>query len=58
MATNVYNSRMGNRLAAGRLLIMQVETQRKFVAGLILQAIGKGCAQYFSGDRLRQPAGV
>jgi hypothetical protein len=35
-----------------------METSPKFVAGLVLQAVKEGQAQYFANDRLRKMAGI
>jgi len=56
-ATNFGKNRMGNP-AGGPPANYGSGDKPEFVAGLILQAIEEGHAQYFANDRLRQLAGV
>lgn len=57
-ATNFGKNRMGSP-AGGRPASNYAEGDSpEFVAGLILQAISEGGAQYFANDRLRQMAGA
>jgi short-subunit dehydrogenase len=54
-ATNFGKNRMGN---GGPPSNYADGDQPEFVAGLVLQAIDEGQAQYFANDRLRKMAGV
>ena len=56
-ATNFGKNRMGNP-GAGPSAKYDDGDKPEFVAGLVLQAIEEGQAQYFANDRLRQMAGV
>jgi len=49
---------MGNPAGGGPSANYASGDTPEFVAGLILQAIEEGHAQYFANDRLRQLAGV
>jgi hypothetical protein len=49
---------MGNPTGGGPPANYGNRDTPEFVAGLILQAIEEGHAQYFASDRLRQLAGV
>jgi len=57
-ATNFGNNRMGNPAGGGPASNYGDGDKPEFVAGLVLQAIEEGQAQYFANDRLRQLAGV
>jgi len=57
-ATNFGNARMGNPAGGGPAASYADGDKPEFVAGLILQAIEEGQAQYFANDRLRKMAGV
>ena len=57
-ATNFGKNRMGNPAGGGPSANYASGDTPEFVAGLILQAIEEGHAQYFANDRLRQLAGV
>lgn len=56
-ATNFGKNRMG-KLGAGPASNYAEGDTAEFVAGLILQAIAEGQAQYFANDRLRKMAGA
>lgn len=56
-ATNFGKNRMGNPAKGGPSSDYTQGDSPEFVAGLILQAIEEGRAQYFANDRLRQMAG-
>jgi short-subunit dehydrogenase len=57
-ATNFGKNRMGTPAGGGPGSDYSAGDTPQFVAGLILQAITEGEAQYFANDRLRQLAGV
>src|SRR5215469_5863786 len=57
-ATNFGRNRMGNPAGGGPASNYAEGDKPEFVAGLVLQAIEEGQAQYFANDRLRQMAGV
>jgi short-subunit dehydrogenase len=57
-ATNFGKNRMGNPAGGGPAANYASGDTPEFVAGIILQAIEEGQAQYFANDRLRQMAGV
>jgi short-subunit dehydrogenase len=57
-ATNFGKNRMGNPPGGGPPAHYASGDKPEFVAGLILQAIEEGHAQYFANDRVRQLAGV
>jgi short-subunit dehydrogenase len=57
-ATNFGKNRMGNPAGGGPSSNYGDGDQPEFVAGLVLQAIEEGQAQYFANDRLRKMAGV
>lgn len=57
-ATNFGRNRMGNPAGGGPAASYADGDKPEFVAGLILQAIEAGEAQYFANDRLRQMAGA
>jgi short-subunit dehydrogenase len=57
-ATNFGKNRMGNPAGGGPPANYASGDTPEFVAGLILQAIEEGHAQYFANDRLRQLAAV
>lgn len=57
-ATNFGENRMGNPASGGPADNYADGDRPEFVAGLVLQAIEEGQAQYFANDRLRQMAGV
>ena len=57
-ATNFGKNRMGNPAGGGPPANYASGDTPEFVAGLILQAIEEGHAQYFANERLRQLAGV
>jgi len=56
-ATNFGKNRMGNP-AGGPPAHYADGDKPEFVAGLILQAIEEGQAQYFANDHIRKLAGV
>jgi short-subunit dehydrogenase len=56
-ATNFGKNRMGNPANGGPAANYAEGDKPEFVAGLILQAIEEGQAQYFANDRLRKMAG-
>jgi short-subunit dehydrogenase len=56
-ATNFGKNRMGNPAGGGPAATYASGDTPEFVAGIILQAIEEGQAQYFANDRLRQMAG-
>jgi short-subunit dehydrogenase len=56
-ATNFGKNRMGNPAGGGPTATYASGDTPEFVAGIILQAIEEGQAQYFANDRLRQMAG-
>jgi short-subunit dehydrogenase len=56
-ATNFGKTRMGNPTGGGPTANYAAGDKPEFVAGLILQAIEEGQAQYFANDRIRQLAG-
>ncbi len=57
-ATNFGRNRMGNPSNGGPPADYAAGDKPEFVAGLVLQAIEEGQAQYFANDRLRRMAGV
>ncbi len=57
-ATNFGANRMGNPAGGGPPSNYAAGDTPEFVAGLVLQAIEEGQAQYFANDRLRKMAGV
>jgi len=57
-ATNFGKNRMGNPAGGGPVSSYAEGDTPEFVAGLIVQAIEEGQAQYFANDRLRKMAGV
>jgi len=57
-ATNFGKNRMGNPAGGGPSANYADGDTPEFVAGLVLQAIEEGQAQYFANDRLRRMAGV
>jgi short-subunit dehydrogenase len=57
-ATNFGKNRMGNQAGGGPASNYAEGDKPEFVAGLVLQAIEEGQAQYFANDRLRKMAGV
>jgi NAD(P)-dependent dehydrogenase (short-subunit alcohol dehydrogenase family) len=57
-ATNFGKNRMGNPAGGGPAASYADGDRPEHVAGLVLQAIEQGHAQYFANDRLRQLAGV
>jgi short-subunit dehydrogenase len=57
-ATNFGKNRMGNPAGGGPTATYASGDTPEFVAGIILQAIEEGQAQYFANDRLRQMAGM
>jgi short-subunit dehydrogenase len=56
-ATNFGRNRMGNPAGGGPAADYAAGDSPESVAGLVLQAIGEGHAQYFANERLRQMAG-
>ena len=57
-ATNFGKNRMGNPADGGPSSNYAEGDKPEFVAGLVLQAIEEGQAQYFANDHLRKMAGV
>jgi short-subunit dehydrogenase len=57
-ATNFGTNRMGNPAGGGPSANYAAGDKPEFVAGLVLQAIEEGQAQYFANDRLRKMAGA
>jgi short-subunit dehydrogenase len=57
-ATNFGKNRMGNPVGGGPSAHYAEGDKPEFVAGLVLQAVEEGQAQYFANDRLRKMAGV
>src|SRR3984885_9397886 len=57
-ATNFGNNRMGNPAGGGPAANYADGDKPEFVAGLVVQAIEEGQAQYFANDRLRKMARV
>ncbi len=57
-ATNFGRNRMGDTASGGPSTNYADGDKPEFVAGLVLQAIEEGQAQYFANDRLRKMAGV
>lgn len=57
-ATNFGKNRMGHPAGGGPARDYAAGDKPEFVAGLVLQAIEEGQAQYFANDRLRQMAGA
>ncbi len=57
-ATNFGKNRMGNPAAGGPSSNYADGDKPEFVAGLVLQPIEEGQAQYFANDRLRKMAGA
>ena len=56
-ATNFGKNRMGSPANGGPSTVYADGDKPEFVAGLVLQAIEEGQAQYFANDRLRKMAG-
>lgn len=56
-ATNFGQNRMGNPAGGGPSSNYAAGDTAEFVAGLVLQAIEEGGAQYFANERLRKMAG-
>jgi NAD(P)-dependent dehydrogenase (short-subunit alcohol dehydrogenase family) len=56
-ATNFGKNRMGNPAGGGPSSQYAEGDKPEFVAGLVLQAVEEGGAQYFANDRLRKMAG-
>ena len=56
-ATNFGKNRAGNPAGGGPAADYAAGDKPEFVAGLVLQAIEEGHAQYFANDRLRKMAG-
>jgi short-subunit dehydrogenase len=57
-ATNFGNNRMGSPAGGGPPVQYAEGDKPEFVAGLVLQAVEEGQAQYFANDRLRKMAGA
>src|SRR6516225_4647950 len=57
-ATNFGKNRMGTPVGGGPPAHYAEGDKPEFVAGLVLQAIEEGLAQYFANDRLRKMAGT
>lgn len=57
-ATNFGKNRMGNPSGGGPRANYADGDKPEFVAGLVLQAIEEGQAQYFANDRMRKMAGA
>lgn len=57
-ATNFGQNRMGTPAGGGPSSNYAEGDKPEFVAGLVLQAIEEGHAQYFANDRLRSMAGI
>jgi short-subunit dehydrogenase len=57
-ATNFGKNRMGNPSNGGPPVDYAAGDKPEFVAGLVLQAIEEGQAQYFANERIRSMAGV
>jgi short-subunit dehydrogenase len=57
-ATNFGKNRMGNPAGGGPPAHYADGDTPEFVAGLVLQAVEEGHAQYFANDRLRKMAGA
>jgi short-subunit dehydrogenase len=57
-ATNFGVHRMGNPAGGGPSANYADGDKPEFVAGLVLNAIEEGEAQYFANDRLRKMAGI
>jgi len=57
-ATNFGKNRMGNPAGGGPSANYAAGDRPEFIAGLVLQAIEEGGAQYFANDRLRKLAGI
>jgi short-subunit dehydrogenase len=57
-ATNFGKNRMGNPAGGGPAANYAEGDKPEFVAGLVVQAIEEGQAQYFANDRLRKMAGL
>jgi len=57
-ATNFGRNRMGDPVGGGPHSDYAKGDPPEFVAGLILEAVEEGKAQYFANDRLRQLAGA
>ena len=56
-ATNFGKARMGSPKGGGPTSIYAAGDKPEFVAGLIVQAIEEGKAQYFANDHLKKMAG-
>jgi short-subunit dehydrogenase len=57
-ATNFGKNRVGNQAGGGPASNYAEGDKPEFVAGLVLQAVEEGQAQYFANDRLRKMAGA
>jgi short-subunit dehydrogenase len=57
-ATNFGKNRMGNPSGSGPVANYAEGDKPEYVAGLIVQAIEEGGAQYFANERLRKMAGA
>ncbi len=57
-ATNFGKNRMGNPAGGGPSARYAEGNKPEFIAGLVLQAVEEGQAQYFASDRLRKMAAV
>jgi short-subunit dehydrogenase len=57
-ATNFGKNRMGNPAGGGPASNYAAGDKPEFVAGLVLQAIEEGQAQYFANERIRDMAGA
>jgi NAD(P)-dependent dehydrogenase (short-subunit alcohol dehydrogenase family) len=57
-ATNFGRNRMGNPAGGGPASNYAEGDKPEYIAGLVLQAIEEGQAQYFANDRLRRMAGA
>jgi short-subunit dehydrogenase len=57
-ATNFGKNRMGNPASGGPAANYAEGDKPEFVAGLVVQAIEEGKAQYFANERLRKMAGA
>src|SRR5207245_11673464 len=56
-ATNFGKNRVGNTAGGGQSSNYADRDKPEFVAGLVLEAVEEGQAQYFANDRLRKMAG-
>jgi short-subunit dehydrogenase len=57
-ATNFGKARMGNPARGGPSANYAAGDPPELIAGLVLQAVAEGQAQYFANDRLRRMAGI